>query len=192
MAVLIPELGLCYFPVPKVANTSIKHLVYEIEHGGPFRFDAASPDAPKHIHQEYKTPIFSKVDKNPLEGYLRFAVIRDPVQRLLSVWRNRVAHHFELSAPKVDIDALAKRGLTENPSLDEFVDKLELYREVQASIRMHSAPLVDFLGEDPAYFHHLFRMEELHLIEAFFFALTGIHRTLRRSQTAGPRLALAT
>tara|TARA_R110000796_G_scaffold18532_2_gene56149 strand:- start:17870 stop:19528 length:1659 start_codon:yes stop_codon:yes gene_type:complete len=190
MAVVLKDLGVCYFPAPKVANTSIKHLMYEVEHGHSFVGEKDEvTGAVRHIHKEFSTPLFKELDLSEYDPFLRFAVIRDPVERMLSAWRNRVVHHGELSEGKVSVEKLTEAGVTENPDLETFIDNLDVYRQVKGSIHTHTAPLVDFLGKDSTYYHLIFTMENSHLIEELFYVMTGVRRSMGRSQTGGPKVS---
>lgn len=164
--------------------------MYEIEHGHSF---VSKKDEETgvlwHIHKEFTTPLFKDVDTSQFESLLRFAVIRDPVERMLSAWRNRVVHHGELSDGKVSLEKLAELGVPDSPDLETFIDNLEVYRDIKGSIHTHTAPLVDFLGKDAEYYHMIFTMENSHLIEELFYVLTGTRRSMGRNQTGGPKVS---
>jgi Sulfotransferase family len=192
LAVPIEKLGICYFPVPKVANTSIKHMLFEIENGKPFRSPVIIDGVRKsHIHRVYETVPFEKGNLASFNDMLRIAVIRDPLERLVSCWRNRVQHYGELSSGKVSLNRLEELGVPPDPDLNTFALNIGKYRKAKGSIHTHAAPIVDFLGHDANYFHMIFSINNLPLVEDFFHILTGEKRKLRRSQTGGPKASIA-
>lgn len=165
MPYLIPSLGLAYFSVPKVACTSIKHMLFTIEHGRPYTAGQTRRGKPIFIHRLYPSVPFSQVDHAGCADLFRFAVLRDPVQRVLSAYGNRVLGHRELSEKKAGT-ALRAAGLPTNPDLSTFIARLREYCDAVRSIRHHTLPLVHFLGQDPAYFDRLYRFSELDLMTA--------------------------
>lgn len=186
MVVTIDRLKVAYFPVPKAANTSMKHLIHGINTGGKFktRLDDSTGRL-HHIHREYKTPKFSTISPEKYRKFFKVAIVRDPVERIVSAWRNRVVHHKELEDAKSarSIEAL---GLPHEPSLTEFVDHLEEYRKINRSISVHTAPLTDFLGSSREYYDLIFDISESRQIEIFFSTLTGEKKELPRKQMGGP------
>ncbi|MEW9617678.1 sulfotransferase family 2 domain-containing protein [Shinella sp. S4-D37] len=186
MVVTIDKLKIAYFPVPKAANTSMKHLMHSIDTGGKFRtkHDEATGHL-HHIHREYKTPKFSAINPGAYNRFFKIAIVRDPVERIISAWRNRVVHHKELEDEKCAL-SIKEIGLPEKPDLSEFVLHLDEYREINKSISVHTAPLTDFLGTSREYYDLIFDISESHQIEVFFSTLTGEKKKLPRKQTGGP------
>ncbi len=77
----------------------------------------------------------------------RICVIRDPVDRFLSGYTNRVLFHGNLGAKP--------------PGIEEFIVDLERYRATNAAVRGHFLPQCAFLGKDTGLFTHVFRISEL-------------------------------
>lgn len=189
MAIPVWKFGICYFPAPKVANTSLKHALHEIRTGAPFQGEMdESLGRKRHIHDQYKTPSFRPEFLTKFANLTRFAVVRDPVGRLLSVYRNRVVFHKELSVETLGEDVFRKAGVPPSPDLTTFIAELARYRQISRSIDIHSAPLVDYLAEDPGFYSFIFRMEDSDQIEAFLYGASGVRLTLRRAQTGGPAI----
>ena len=192
MVVAIEKFGFCYFPVPKVANTSIKHLLYQAEHGVSFdsRKIVEGDDKETHIHRAYRTIRFDANELADYDNFLRFTVVRDPVARLISCWRNRVVHYGELSEGKVSLEVLNDLDLPPNPDLNTFALNIGRYMKAKSSIKTHASPLVHFLGNDASYYHAIFSIERLDLLEEFLHSITGIRRNFGRSQTGGPNASI--
>lgn len=66
------------------------------------------------------------------------------------------------------------------PSLDEFVSRLQEYREASNIIRHHTEFLSVFLGTDPHFFDRLFRMSELQEMAAWVNGVAGTSFQLGR------------
>lgn len=183
------RLRLAYFPVPKVANTSVKYILYEAEYGHKFepRVDPRS-QATLHIHKVFPTPYWSEDFVGMTSGYTRLCLVRDPLERLVSAYRNRVVHHRELSPHKVNVERLQELGLAPDPTLEQFVENLEGYRAACKSIKKHTDPLVAFLGEDPRLYDLVLRIDELARIQSLCVALGAAPPTISWMQKGGPAM----
>lgn len=189
MAVVLPKQKLAYFPVPKVACTSIKHFIFEIENGRPYEpFTANSKRF--HIHKLYPGKPFQKTPTRAISDFQRLVVVRDPIKRLLSCYSNRVIYHEELSKKKAGKKLIARK-LTANPELDEFIDRLEDYQKAQQSILHHARPMVHFLGRNAGYFSKVYPLEEVNDFVRDVNERTGTSYELGRHQTGGPKLSVS-
>ncbi|MDA7429585.1 sulfotransferase family 2 domain-containing protein [Primorskyibacter aestuariivivens] len=187
MTVILHQHRLFYAAVPKVACTSLKHMFFEAENGFAFQ-DYQANGQDKHIHNAaYPTMLRTEYPENQIADFLRVAVIRNPIRRLLSAYGNRVVLHRELSEEKAG-PALQRLGLSPDPDLDSFVDNLEAYAEAHASIHHHIRPMVDFLGSDPGYFHHFYRLDAMPRFMEKINTHMGTNFKLARMQTGGPKL----
>lgn len=187
MTVILPKHKLFYAAVPKVACTTLKHMFFKAENGFAFR-DYTANGEEKHIHNAaYETILRSSFPDKRIADFLRVAVIRNPVRRLLSAYSNRVVAHRELSEQKAG-PALKRLGLAPNPDLNTFIDHLEAYSSAHESIHHHTRPMVDFLGSDPGYFTHIYRLDGLSNFMTDINAHMGTKYKLARLQTGGPKL----
>lgn len=166
MPVILKKYGIAYFPVPKVACSSIKHLFYFLEHGRNFEKFVDPSGRKQNIHNTvYPTLTTGEDNWTSVAKMHRIAVVRDPVDRFISAYRSRVVHFRELSETSIDIGKAASLGLRPDPSLDQFIDYLELYRILSGSIKHHTDPQSFFLGHTLEYFDKLYKFEELHALE---------------------------
>ena len=191
MVVSLPNIRLAYYPVPKCANTSIKLALHKVKFGAEFEPSKKF----KHIHRLHPTPSFSEIRSLDYCGFLKVAVIRDPISRFISAWSNRVAFHRELSQFKLSADQssyLVQKSIPFDPDLEAFIEHLEEYRFVSASIRAHTDTLTHYLGEDPSFFHALFRIDQLHLFEKLILSLWGNEVVFPREQTGGTKRSVGT
>ncbi|MEZ5752524.1 MAG: sulfotransferase family 2 domain-containing protein [Paracoccaceae bacterium] len=187
MPYVMPGSGLAYFSVPKVACTSIKHFLYEIEHGHPYAAPRNRRGKPVFIHRHYPSLPFALIDHPACAGLHRFSVVRDPVRRVLSAYGNRVLGHRELSEKNAG-DVLRAADLPTTPDLATFITHLDRYAQAVRSIRHHTRPLVHFLGNDPAYFDRLYRFDELDQMADDIRCRTGRDVALPWLQVKGPRI----
>lgn len=183
MAAILPQAQLAYFFVPKVACTSMKSMFFEVENGWPFR-DFSVSGRVRNIHGVYGTAMFRDLDLSRYDGLTRVALVRDPVARIVSCYRNRIGGKDLLSRPEAAA-GLAEYDLSPRPSLSEFVARLRRYRKASRVIRHHSHPLSTHLGTDPAYFHKLYPLREIDAFAADIRARTGSEAELPHLQTVG-------
>ncbi|MFV1876246.1 sulfotransferase family 2 domain-containing protein [Nioella sp.] len=190
MAISISRSNLIYFPVPKVACTSLKLFVYEVEFGEPFQAHVLG-SRKIHIHnwrKDYESCSFFNT-KSPGYSEGRFmAVIRDPVKRFLSAYSNRVLYHGELSETKVNIEAARVLGVQLVPPVDEFILNIEKYTILSPSIKHHISPAATFLGHDMSFFYHVIPIEETQIFKGLVNDACGTSVEMPRAQQGGKKV----
>lgn len=171
MAVISRALKAVYFDITKVGSSSLKETLWELDHGAPFkgrgvrrvvnnlrwRLAAAKLMQPRNIHEQegYRTQIFS-LSKVP-EGYITFTLVRDPVARMKSAWKDKIhRNQFRWRAEEMDIE---NEGLPLDPTFGEFIDHFHEYRAVSRPVRVHTTPYSWHLGEDVGFFDQVFTLE---------------------------------
>jgi Sulfotransferase family len=182
MPVISNRAKLAYFDVPKVACTSLKTLFWEIETGRPFPSRAYSGllrrllmrlgYRPPGIHREpnYETRSFFAAQPVPA-GYETMVVIRDPIDRLYSAWKDKgSADVLRRNGGELD---LRNEGLPVQPEFGTYVERLSHYREVSRPVRTHTHPLAWHLGPRLDAFDHVFRIEELGSLAEFLSRRLG-------------------
>ncbi|MEK8016659.1 MAG: glycosyltransferase, partial [Candidatus Parabeggiatoa sp.] len=154
---LIPlfKAKILYTFIPKIACTSIKHLIFECERGTPY---VEKKKLVSGIHGFYQT--WREITTNYVysDNWLKVLIVREPLQRLVSCYKNRVLFHKDLLK---SADRLSKVGLPVNPSWEVFIDNFERYRSLSQSINHHSAPIVDFAGYNPDFYDLILNISEL-------------------------------
>lgn len=179
---------LTYVSAPKVACTSLKYFFFEIENGFEFRQFHANGRM-QHLHNAvYPTREFDTLPHDKIADHVRLTVVRDPVKMFISCYANRVRHHRELGPERIR-PKFRKRGAKPDPSLAEFIDRIELYCEASRPIRHHVLPLVAYLGRDPAYYDQIYSIDQLEPLRERVKAITGRAPELTRRQTGGPKLS---
>ena len=188
MTVSLDRYRLLYVSAPKVACTSVKTAMFELENGVPFREFHAN-GVQRHIHDPaiYPALPFEQVRQLARPGMLKLALVRDPVRRLLSCYANRVVHFRELSVKVLGSGAFSAE-LPPDPDLATFLARLDGYRAISRSIWLHSQPLVYFLGQDQSFYDHLFDITRISEFDETIRAHTGRPFRSPHLQTGGPAL----
>nr|WP_225612184.1 sulfotransferase family 2 domain-containing protein [Paracoccus sp. PAR01] len=119
----------------------------------------------------------------------RIILVRDPLQRLLSAYSNRVVHHHERSPGKAQ-KQLTEHDLAPNPSLQEFIAKLPQYARAVETINHHMRSLVDYAGGGAGYYSRIYRMLAIGDMVSDISAVVGRLLTLARLQTGGPKIGI--
>ena len=148
MPITLPAQRLAFFFLPKVACTSFKHMFFEIENGRPFEPFQVNGKR-QFVHDLYPFRRFAKLKPAQYEGFARLALLRDPVARVVSCYRNRVVAQKALALGDTPA-RLAAQGLSAKPSLEEFVAHFPAYRRASGAVRFHTQPLSHALGPDRA------------------------------------------
>lgn len=97
--VVVHPLKLIYYPIPKVASSSVRG--YLLEHA--FLKDNGTDGklTMEQIHHGYEYPVLSVSEAAKLvrSGYRSFAVVRDPVARLASCYRDKILEYRKAGEP---------------------------------------------------------------------------------------------
>ncbi|MBM7070207.1 sulfotransferase family 2 domain-containing protein [Actibacterium sp. 188UL27-1] len=182
MPIPVAATRLLYFPVPKAACTSIKRaiLIHNAQAAG------APSAAQARVHEVAPTTRFHPL--YPVRHLHKrwFCVIRDPVQRVLSAYANRVVFHGELAdLPQGTLDTA---GLPRAPDLETFIRRLPDYARLHAGIDHHTRALTHFLGDRPRRYHRIFTLPDLETLPAYLKGHGAPDLTLGHEQTGGPRI----
>jgi len=178
-----------YLPIPKAACSTLKFAFLRLENEQ--LADAYHADELKRIHQYFSRKPQNWVSLRDLrrKGSFRFTVVRDPIDRFMSAYQNRVVDYSDL-----ENKAFQKRrraDLSRSPSIDELALNLHAYCETNASINHHVRPQAEFI-RDKAAFDRIYAMSDLPALADDVFDQTGVRLTLAKSnssKTEKPRLA---
>jgi hypothetical protein len=163
-AIVSDEYKIAYVYVPKNACSSLKLFFYELIHGHEFdkRFN--------QIHGQFSHAAcdFEKFAEN--RDYFKFLIVRDPIERFVSAYNNRVLFYKELSKPwlrafspdfpKV-LAELEAKSLEFTPGIGEFVRHLEDYMRLNDTIRHHVIPQHHFFHGRPDIFDRVYNIRQL-------------------------------
>lgn len=172
-----------YKPLPKVACTSLKIKLYELNNGEPY----SEKKYGKDIHT-YSNQFMTDIDNCDR----RFIVVRDPIRRLLSAYGNRVCHHYELSEWFIaeNYPQFYDKLEVFDPGLGQFLDGFNDYVKVRP-IKHHVRPISDFLkNQGLTYFTDVIKLECINQLEAEWSSLLKENVVLGREQTGGRKIPL--
>ena len=147
-----------YYPIPKCGCTSVKAMIFYTNYG-------RLPNDKENVHINY--PTIEGFIRQDLADY-RFCLVRDPVERFISGYSNRVLHHGDI--PFVEFD--------------DFVNNFPKFYEVPA-IRHHFRPQVDFIGRVPRYYTNIFMVHEMKKVSDFLSQIAGRPIPTPHRQTGG-------
>ncbi|MFP5481575.1 MAG: sulfotransferase family 2 domain-containing protein [Alphaproteobacteria bacterium] len=190
---ILPQERLAVFFSPKVAGTSVRAFMFEVENGFPLRaytVQGAGGDLTALANRLVINNRFRLVDHKEISGFERIAIVRDPVRRILSAYSNRVLHYRELSRDAVG-PALDAANLSPDLDLGVLMSRLGAYMQCSKSIARHFSHQETFLGKSREYFHRIFRVEALHEFVDYINGRCGTSATMPRLQDGGPKLDLA-
>ena len=175
--------GFVYFPIPKVGGTSIRDALFRLETGRAFVPAVLASGGATEPWMHFPAIAFRDIPPGAFDGLARLVVVRHPVERLISAFRNRVGHYREVE--KVDF---ARAGIAssvpKDPDFDAFCRYLPEYRRIDA-IRHHTQPQSLYLGVDLSYFDHVFRLEQVDDLERHLERLCGTAVELPRLRADG-------
>ncbi|WP_413662457.1 sulfotransferase family 2 domain-containing protein [Microbulbifer sp. CNSA002] len=172
-----------YVPIPKNACTSIKEFIFELDNGE--RFEPYESEGKKiWIHDYFLTKKQKLEDLGP--DFFSFAVVRDPVERFISAYNNRVGQHNELSS---DMLGDAASDLPRSPGLGQFIDDFTRYFHRSNSISHHFGVQAGHIP-NPGKLTKIYFISELKSLSSDLSDLVGASVTLKREQVGGKRITI--
>ena len=170
MPIRLAAYGIAYFPIRKVACTSLKLALFRLQYGVDFADHWVS--RLMTIHQRYPT----RRTSGPKGRIWSFTVIREPVGRMLSAYRSKVVRESVLG---------------EVPGPSEFFAALAHYRAENRVIRQHTDPARLYVGCDLRRFGAVYRLREMDRLTADLAERTGRRFEIERLNPThgGPRWA---
>lgn len=186
MPYLIPQKKIAVFFSPKSGGTSIRSFLFHLENGFPFT-DYINQGKLVTANALVRNVVFSRANLGEISGFRKFAVVRNPIERFLSGYSNRVGHYKELSYEVAGV-ALLQRDLEENPSIDKFVERFHAYRKSSRSINRHFFKQQRFIGDDIGFYEKVFRLDRIPDFVDFMNDTFSSEASMPRLQTGGEKL----
>ncbi|MBW6397575.1 sulfotransferase family protein [Roseomonas sp. HJA6] len=186
------RLRIVYQPVPKNACTTIKTMVFHADAGRPFDIAAQSSAPDGHIHHIYPTMPADPAKLVRYDRYDMIVVLRDPLERFISGYRNRIATYRDiLHTTRARPDAakmLEEAGLPAVPDINTFAARLPFYMRVCGTTAHHFRPQAAYVSAALPLAGRPRRMEDLPEIAALLSERAGFEIPLPKLQTAGNTL----
>ena len=154
MPICFDSQKVCFFPIPKTASTSIKSMLFP------------NQDDPELLHKETRAVDFLTLtnrDHEKFSTWQKLAVIRDPIERVISCYRQKILNTGNLR--KAFIEKGNVHTLSEAPDFNEYINRFDLYNSTSGMIRHHVRPTIFFLGKNPNYFTRIYKISEINLLE---------------------------
>ena len=165
MSAVLAKHNIAYISAPKCACTSIKELIFCLENNCRFNKVRDHKGAvclvineKKHyIHNFYPTIPFARQERARLQRLHCFCIVRDPIDRIISCYNNRVLRYKVLTQ-----DALSEAGIRApaNPDPNQFIKNLHQYKKIN-DIKHHTLPLIHFLGSESNFYDEIFNLNSL-------------------------------
>lgn len=168
---LLRKYSIGFKDIPKTASTSVKHAFYKLQYDREFEYDHINHPK-KHIHWYYQS-------RSIQNAKLRIIIVRDPVDRFLSAYANRVEHHGDLSEKK--IKRMPSKDFKFDPSLDEFIKNFSTYARIKA-IEWHTRSISKWVGGSFDMYTHVFSFEQIDEFEKLMNSETGKPFKMQRLQ----------
>ena len=181
--IVLEKLSIGYKDIPKVACTSIKEAIYELQIGKKFNKEELGT----HIHQFY-----AKRKKDLSLADFKFIVLRDPIKRFLSGYSNRVTHHKELSYDYLSTHKhpstkmLLDKDSILDPGIGQFIEFFDDYYQTP-SIHHHLKPVNEIIEGNLELFDKIYTLENINELEKDISDLSKKEFKLPRSQTGGKK-----
>ena len=187
MPIAIDNTDLVYFPVPKLASSSLKSAIYEHNQTSSEK-GLAHDEKRLRPYRVYPTTAFRPW--YPVQ-YMRrrwFCVVRDPLERFLSGYVDRVEKRNDLK--EVPAEILQREGLSVDPDLEEFIWKLQKYISVSPTTRHHFRPMHTYLGWFPGFYDRIFTVRQIAaLID--YVGETGVMLNVPHEKRSKRKIAVA-
>jgi tetratricopeptide (TPR) repeat protein len=177
------ELGLAYLPIPKCASTTLKYIFYSL------KFHQEYSESIEQIHNFWYPYTDVLENLQNLDNYFKFTVIRDPIKRLLSCYKNRILHHKSLWLKSVR-DKLENAGFKPEPDINYFVENLENYFQLSDAITHHASPQSQYIGKDLNIYDLICPIENLENLRQIISQKANLEIEFPQLQTEGPKITL--
>ena len=155
-----------YYRAPKCGCSTITAWVTLLEE--PTLYD----DKIEWFTQERYRRIFKYIDKNRYFGYydtsnhpVRFCMVRDPVDRFLSGYTNRVVYHQDIQKEVKNIPV---------PNVDEFIERFDYFCDICPVVNNHFKSQVHFYKKDSKHFTHIFNFKQFNEVKVLLEQIGNI------------------
>jgi hypothetical protein len=176
------EHKIAFFGIPKAGTSTVKHAFAQVEATNKAN---VTTDL-RELHTIYRTDHkVTEQDFADSDGYWRFTIIRDPIERIVSTYQNRILQENDHKTGKWPRLRATLLGVSLEPSLNEFCSKLPRYRLMSRRLRAHMLPVQNYIGDSLQRFDAVYRMDEMDRLEADLKARTGVDISLQRMNPSG-------
>ncbi len=189
MVVALDAHKVAYMAVPKAACSSVKAALAALDPHVSGETVACFETDVMAVHRLYPTQRHSPERWRGYRGWFRFTVVRDPLQRMLSLYTDLIAGRRILHE-----SANFQRGrapLPQDPDPDAFFLNLAGYMKWASAVKHHALPMRLFTGPDLDAYDRVYRTGELEELSADLGRATGRAVTVPRLNESRTRLDFA-
>jgi len=189
MVVAVDAHKVAYMAVPKAACSSVKAALATLDPHVSGETKACFETDVMAVHRLYPTRRHSAERWRGYRGWFRFTVVRDPLQRMLSLYTDLIAGRRILHD-----SANFQRGrapLPQDPGPDEFFLDLADYMQWASAVKHHALPMRLFTGPDLDAYDRVYRTGELDELSDDLGRVTGRAVTVPRLNESRTRLDFA-
>ncbi|HEY9034607.1 MAG TPA: sulfotransferase family 2 domain-containing protein [Pseudomonadales bacterium] len=176
--VRLGEMKLAYYSVPKVGKTAMKSVMDTL----------SRPDGD---YRNYGDKLFSPLMRWRGRGCYRFTIVRDPVERLVSAYADRVADRDDIRRSVLSVVLARLLGLDPSPDLNTFALNLKKYALINDRIFRHVVPQLRYIGRDPGFYDAIFSIREMDKVAATLSELSGREVSIRRANASKAKVSKA-
>lgn len=151
---------LAYYCIPKAGKTALKSTMKHISDDGG-------------SYHNYGDKRFSPLLRWQGRNRFRFTVVRDPVNRLVSAWSDRVGDRDDIRRSAISVMLAKPLGLNPSPDLEEFVLNLRKYALINDRIYRHVIPQTRYIGKQPDFYQAIYSIKQLNTLAAQLSGLVG-------------------
>ena len=189
MVIAVKAYKLAYLAVPKAACSSVKAALAEVDPDVSAPTVEQLPHDVMAPHRLYPTRRHRPHRWRAFRDWFRFTVVRDPLNRMLSVYTDliagrRILHdstNFQQGHPP----------LPQDPDPDTFFLNLDGYMHWASAVKHHALPMRLFTGPDLDDFDRVYRTDELGALANDLTRVTGQTVTIPRLNASQARLAFS-
>ena len=168
------EFKIVYMPCPKNGSSTFKRLFYFLKHGveidkGKKLAHASFPTAGKDLERN-----INKLYDYKKKGFFIFFISRDPVERFISGFKNRIRVKKDLRKQNNFRELCNHRQDMMWPSINTFVNNFDFYYENFRSIKQHFRPQVLFSSEQIDCYTEIFNMSRKGEIKRLFKIINSL------------------
>lgn len=171
MVIAVDDFELAFIAVPNTAGTAVQSMLTQLAGTKPTTDDDGPSNGARHW------PRFREDRFNAYQGFFRFTLIRDPIQRLLSVYTELVQDRDDLP---LSLRVGGQHDVPMCPGPDFFFQNLAAYMGAVPIIKQHAMKQVVFTGTQLDRYDRVYRARELRLLRDDLNAMTGRNLTFTR------------
>ena len=142
-----------YVDIPKCASTSMKELFLHLDYDENYLQSLPEKSTNHDFYQKRK--------KNIDDAEVKLLIIRDPVERFISAYHNRVWNHREITQDKINkLPYIDRFRLKPVPNIHHFIKYFEKYRKIK-TIHWHLRSITELTQNNIEYFTHIYKINQL-------------------------------